>query len=98
MLVEVVSACIVRNGRVFFTQRRPEASYSFTWESPGGKVEPGENHFLALRRELNEELDWRAPIFNVLDIKVENTPFFEAEFERSNIREDRRHIKLFFYH
>lgn len=51
--IEVVSALIVRNGRVLLTQRRADnAHFPLAWESPGGKVEGGvESHRDALARE-----------------------------------------------
>lgn len=54
--ISVATGIIVRAGRVLLTQRGPEQSYPLMWESPGGKVEPGETAAEALRRELREEL------------------------------------------
>lgn len=42
--------------RVLMAQRRPGKHLAGMWEFPGGKVEPGEQRFAALRRELYEEL------------------------------------------
>ncbi len=56
-VVEVVSAVVIRNGRVLLTQRREHKDYPMTWECPGGKVEGNESHHDALRREIMEELD-----------------------------------------
>lgn len=54
----VVSALILdRTGRVLLTQRPAgKADFPLKWESPGGKIEPGETGQQALRRELIEEL------------------------------------------
>ena len=53
--VEVVAAIIVRDGRVFATQRGYGA-WKDWWEFPGGKIEPGESPETALVREIREEL------------------------------------------
>ncbi len=55
--IEVVAAVIVREGRVLLQQRHPTRSdFGLLWESPGGKVELGEEPCRALARELREEL------------------------------------------
>ena len=53
--VKVVAAVILRDGKVFATQRGYGA-YKDGWEFPGGKVEPGESAREALVREIREEL------------------------------------------
>lgn len=53
--VEVVAAVIIRDGRVFATQRGYGAWRGW-WEFPGGKIEQGETPEQALRREISEEL------------------------------------------
>ncbi|MBS1903368.1 MAG: NUDIX domain-containing protein [Bacteroidetes bacterium] len=54
--VRVVTGLLVRNGTVLMCERRSDKIYPLHWEFPGGKVEPGESLYEALRRELNEEL------------------------------------------
>ena len=54
--LDVVAGLIVRETQLLVCQRRESASFPLKWEFPGGKVERGENHEAALRRELNEEL------------------------------------------
>ena len=42
----------------YLLAQRPEGkAYAGYWEFPGGKVEPGETHLQALKREIGEELD-----------------------------------------
>lgn len=78
--VEVVSAVIVRNGRILFTQRDPmRSSYGWSWESAGGKVELGEAPTDALARELREELDIDA----IIGDEVASFYFDPPEVERS---------------
>ncbi|MDO4486331.1 MAG: 8-oxo-dGTP diphosphatase MutT [Bacillota bacterium] len=59
--IEVVAAIIVKEKKVFATQRG-YGEFKDGWEFPGGKIEPGESPEGALVREIREELD--------VDIKV----------------------------
>ena len=54
--IEVVAAIIREGDRVFATQRG-YGEFEGWWEFPGGKIEPGESHHEALKREIREELD-----------------------------------------
>ena len=53
--IVVVAAIIVRDGRIFATQRG-YGEWKDWWEFPGGKIEPGESPEDALKREIREEL------------------------------------------
>ena len=53
--IKVVAAVIVRNGKIFATQRG-YGEWKDWWEFPGGKIEPGESPEEALQREIREEL------------------------------------------
>lgn len=53
--IEVVAAIIIKDGRVFTTQRG-YGEFKDGWEFPGGKMEVGETMQQALERELREEL------------------------------------------
>ena len=80
-MIEVVSAVIVRAGRIFLTQRKPTSDFPLDWESPGGMVEVGENHVTALLRELHEELAFGFGVVGPEPIKtVVRVPIFETEF------------------
>lgn len=54
--LHVVAAIIIRDNKVFATQRG-YGKHKDKWEFPGGKVEPGESPEAALIREIKEELD-----------------------------------------
>ena len=54
--IEVVAAIIYNDGAYFATQRG-YGEFEGMWEFPGGKIEPGESHHEALKREIREELD-----------------------------------------
>lgn len=54
--IEVVAAVILRDGKVFASQRG-YGDWKDWWEFPGGKIEAGETPRTALVREIREELD-----------------------------------------
>ena len=54
--IEVVAA-IIREGDEVFATQRGYGEFEGWWEFPGGKIEPGESHHEALKREIREELD-----------------------------------------
>ena len=54
--IEVVAAVILKDKQVLATQRG-YGDLQGRWEFPGGKIEPGEVHKVALSREIQEELD-----------------------------------------
>lgn len=54
--VKVVAAIIIRDGKIFATQRG-YGEFKDGWEFPGGKIEAGESPEEALAREIREELD-----------------------------------------
>ena len=53
--IEVVAAIIIRDGKLFATQRG-YGEWKDWWEFPGGKTEPEEAPEDALKREIREEL------------------------------------------
>ena len=53
--INVVAAIIIKNNKVFATQRG-YGDFKDGWEFPGGKVEEGETPQEALIREIREEL------------------------------------------
>ena len=55
--ITVVAAVIERDDHFFLTRRHAGVHLEGMWEFPGGKVEAGEAHADALRREIREELD-----------------------------------------
>ena len=73
--IEVVAALIVREGRVFATQRG-YGPWKDWWEFPGGKMEPGESREDALRREISEELSCAIVVGDMLDTVEWDYPEF----------------------
>jgi len=53
----VVAAVVERGDHFFLTRRHAGVHLEGMWEFPGGKVDAGESHADALRREIREELD-----------------------------------------
>ena len=54
--VTVVAAVIEDDDAFLLTRRLQGTHLEGLWEFPGGKVDPGESHDAALRREVHEEL------------------------------------------
>lgn len=63
--IEVVAAIIIRDGKLFATQRG-YGEWKDWWEFPGGKIEPGESPEDALKREIREELATKIEVGNLL--------------------------------
>jgi mutator protein MutT len=55
-VLTVVAAIIETGDTVLITRRLRGAHLEGMWEFPGGKVDAGETHTAALRREIQEEL------------------------------------------
>ena len=53
--IEVVAAIILKENKIFATQRG-YGEWKDWWEFPGGKIEEGETPEEALKREIREEL------------------------------------------
>ena len=71
--IDVVGGLIFDiHGRILSCKRPNGGTWEGWWESPGGKIEHGENVFQALNRELIEELD-----INVNPIKIEEKVNFD---------------------
>lgn len=74
--IEVVAAIIHdEEGRIFATQRG-SGDWKDWWEFPGGKIEPGETHEEALKREIWEELETRIVIENFVQTVEWDYPKF----------------------
>ena len=64
--IEVVAAIIIKNGKVFATQRG-YGEFKDWWEFPGGKIETRESPKDALVREIREELDAEIEVSELLE-------------------------------
>src|SRR5690554_2297241 len=70
--IYVVGAIIQSSGKILCAQRSQAMTLSELWEFPGGKIENGETHQEALKREIKEELN--------LDINVYDQLFEKAAY------------------
>ncbi len=80
----VVAALIWQNGKFLICQRPAHKKRALLYEFVGGKVEPGETHEAALKRECFEEL--------AVEIEVQDL-YMRVQHEYPDIA-----IELFLYH
>ena len=73
--IEVVAAVIIKDGKVFATQRG-YGEWQGWWEFPGGKIEAGESPEAALVREIREELDAEIEVGELLETVEWDYPKF----------------------
>lgn len=73
--IEVVAAIIIKDGKVFATQRG-YGEWQGWWEFPGGKIEAGECPEGALVREIREELDAEIEVGDLLETVEWDYPNF----------------------
>ena len=73
--IRVVAAIIIKNGKVFATQRG-YGDFKGGWEFPGGKIDAGETPEEALIREIKEELDTEVEVIELLDTVEYDYPNF----------------------
>lgn len=76
--IEVAGALFVEKGKVLAFEKG-DTEYPYTshkFEFPGGKVENGETPRQALRRELLEELDLTAEVYDIFDTFTYEYPDF----------------------
>lgn len=77
-MIEVVAAIIIRDGKIFATQRG-YGEWKGWWEFPGGKIEPGECPQEALVREIREELDAEIEVGELLETVEWDYPDFHLK-------------------
>jgi len=82
-VILVVAAIIEQDDAFLLTRRQKGVHLEGLWEFPGGKVDKGETHVQALRRELREELG--------VDVDVQQLRFHTTHDY------DERSVSLYFY-
>lgn len=78
--INVVAAVIMKEGKVFATQRG-YGEFKDGWEFPGGKVEAGESPEEALRREIREELVVEVNVGDLIDTIEYDYPAFHLSMK-----------------
>ena len=78
--INVVAAVIMKEGKVFATQRG-YGEFKDGWEFPGGKVEAGESPEEALRREIREELEVEINVGDLIDTIEYDYPAFHLSMK-----------------
>ena len=79
-IINVVAAVIMKEGKVFATQRG-YGEFKDGWEFPGGKVEAGESPEEALCREIREELEVEVNIGDLIDTIEYDYPAFHLSMK-----------------
>ena len=78
--IRVVAAIIIKNEKVFATQRG-YGDFKGGWEFPGGKIDTGETPEEALVREIKEELDTEIEVIELLDTVEYDYPNFHLSMD-----------------
>ena len=78
--IEVVAAIIVKEKKVFATQRG-YGEFKDGWEFPGGKIEPHETPQQALIREIKEELDTVIQVNDLIETVEYDYPAFHLSMD-----------------
>ena len=80
---DVVAAIIIKDDKYFIAQRNRNKHMGLSWEFPGGKVEEGESFEIALKREIEEELN--------IEINIKN------KLGEENYQDDKINVKLHYF-
>lgn len=91
--VHVVAAIIVKNNKVFSTQRG-YGEFTGKWEFPGGKIEENETPEEALKREILEELNVHIKVIEYLDTIEYDYPQFHLSMRCYQCSLLNEHVEL----
>lgn len=83
--IRVVAAVIKSRNQsgepIIFATQRGYGDFKGGWEFPGGKIEAGETPEQALKREIEEELDTRIEVYDLIDTVEYDYPNFHLSMD-----------------
>lgn len=91
--LKVVAAIIVHEGKILATQRG-YGEWKGGWEFPGGKIEPGETPEIALKREIEEELELIVEVGELFDVVEYDYPEFHLSMKCFMCKIETGHLSL----
>ena len=81
MKTVIVVAAVIRSEDKIFATARGYGEFKGQWEFPGGKIEPGETPQEALVREIQEELDVKIEVGDLIDTIEYDSPSFHLSMD-----------------
>lgn len=76
-----VVAAVMKNGNKIYATQRGYGEFKGGWEFPGGKIEQGETSQEALVREIEEELETKIKVNDLIDTIEYDYPTFHLSME-----------------
>ena len=76
-----VVAAVIKNGNKIYATQRGYGEFKGGWEFPGGKMEQGETSQEALVREIEEELETKIKVNDLIDTIEYDYPTFHLSME-----------------
>ena len=76
-----VVAAVIKSGNKIYATQRGYGEFKGGWEFPGGKIEQGETSQEALVREIEEELETKIKVNDLIDTIEYDYPTFHLSME-----------------
>lgn len=93
--IRVVAAAICNSqDQILIACRNDQQAYAGQWEFPGGKIEPNEAPFDALKREIHEELGFTITHGDSLGSHLHSYPSVDVHLEVFFVRANPVHLTL----